>query len=122
MTSVLIVDDDAEIRELIRYTLEDHDLRTASNGDEAMAEVAAKIPDVVILDIMMPGISGLRVLELWRSDPATASLPVILLTAKAQEADVDRGFELGANDYVVKPFSPMELGRRVTAVVSRRTP
>jgi DNA-binding response OmpR family regulator len=69
---------------------------------------------------MMPGVSGLEVLERWRSDETTAGMPVIMLTAKAQENDVERGFELGADDYVIKPFSPRELVRRVTAVLSRR--
>jgi two-component system, OmpR family, response regulator MtrA len=78
------------------------------------------VPDLVLLDIMMPGISGLEVLERWRADPATAAIPVVMLTAKAQENDVERGFQLGADDYVVKPFSPRELVRRVTAVLSRR--
>jgi len=68
----------------------------------------------------MPGISGLEVLERWRSDVATAAIPVVMLTAKAQENDVERGFQLGADDYVVKPFSPRELVRRVSAVLSRR--
>jgi DNA-binding response OmpR family regulator len=69
---------------------------------------------------MMPGMSGLEVLERWRASGATEKLPVIMLTAKAQENDVERGFELGADDYVIKPFSPRELARRVTAVLSRR--
>jgi two-component system phosphate regulon response regulator PhoB len=118
--SVLVVDDEPDIRDLISYTLEDCDVRVASNGDQALREVARQLPDVVILDIMMPGMSGLRVLELWRADPVTAYLPVILLTAKAQEAAVDRGFALGANDYVVKPFSPTELARRVAALTARQ--
>jgi len=79
-----------------------------------------KVPDLVLLDVMMPGVSGLEVLERWRSDETTAGMPVIMLTAKAQENDVERGFELGADDYVIKPFSPRELVRRVTAVLSRR--
>jgi two-component system phosphate regulon response regulator PhoB len=116
----LVVDDEPDIRDLISYTLEDCDVRVASNGDQALREVARQLPDVVILDIMMPGMSGLRVLELWRADPVTAHLPVILLTAKAQEAAVDRGFALGANDYVVKPFSPTELARRVAALTARQ--
>lgn len=120
MTSVLVVDDDTEVRELITYTLEDYDVRTASDGDEAIREIAAQVPDVMVLDIMMPGMSGLKVLELLRADPVTADLPVILLTAKAQEADLDRGYALGADDYVVKPFSPLELARRVDAVAARR--
>ena len=122
MTTVLVVDDEAEVRDLVQYTLEDYDLRSASNGDEALSEVAANLPDVVILDIMMPGTTGLQVLELWRADPVTAQLPVILLSAKAQETDVDRGFQLGADDYVTKPFSPMELARRVDAVIARKKP
>jgi DNA-binding response OmpR family regulator len=122
VTTVLVVDDEAEVRDLVQYTLEDYDLRSASNGDEALSEVAANLPDVVILDIMMPGTTGLQVLELWRADPVTAQLPVILLSAKAQETDVDRGFQLGADDYVTKPFSPMELARRVDAVIARKKP
>jgi DNA-binding response OmpR family regulator len=122
MTSVLVVDDDPDVCDLVTYKLEQSgfEVRRASDGDEAMREVAKRVPDLVLLDIMMPGISGLEVLERWRSDHATASIPVVLLTAKAQENDVERGFELGADDYVVKPFSPRELVRRVTAVLSRR--
>ena len=119
MVSVLVVDDDPEIRELVRYTLDEWDVRTAANGQEAMSAVAAATPDLVVMDIMMPGMSGLEVLERWRADPATANLPVILLTAKAAESDVDRGFELGATEYVVKPFSPLDLVRRVGELASR---
>jgi DNA-binding response OmpR family regulator len=122
MTTVLVVDDDVEVRDLVQYTLEDYDVRTAASGRDAISAVADRMPDVVILDIMMPGMSGLDVLEQWRADPQTAGLPVILLTAKAQESDVDRGFEMGADDYVVKPFSPLELARRVSAVASRKRP
>ena len=122
VTSVLVVDDDPDVCDLVTYKLEQtgYDVRKAFDGDQALREVLARVPDLVLLDIMMPGISGLEVLEHWRSDVTTARLPVILLTAKAQEADVERGFELGADDYVVKPFSPRELARRVTAVISRR--
>ncbi len=98
MTTVLVVDDDVEVRELVEYTLEDCEVRTVASGQEALRAVAVQQPDVVILDIMMPGMSGLDVLARWRDDPRTARLPVILLTAKAQEADVDRGFEMGADD------------------------
>jgi DNA-binding response OmpR family regulator len=122
MTTVLVVDDDPDVCDLVTYKLEQsgYDVRKAFDGDQAMHEVQSQLPDLVLLDIMMPGISGLEVLERWRGDPVTARLPVILLTAKAQEADVERGFELGADDYVVKPFSPRELARRVAAVISRR--
>lgn len=122
MTSVLVVDDDPDVCDLVAYKLvqSGFDVRRASDGEQALREVAGEIPDLVLLDIMMPGTTGLQVLERWRAEPATARLPVILLTAKAQEGDVERGFELGADDYVVKPFSPRELVRRVTAVISRR--
>ena len=122
MTSVLVVDDDPDVCDLVRYKLEQSgfDVRRASDGDQALREVDAQVPDLVLLDIMMPGMSGLEVLERWRANGATEKLPVIMLTAKAQENDVERGFELGANDYVIKPFSPRELARRVTAVLSRR--
>jgi two-component system, OmpR family, phosphate regulon response regulator PhoB len=122
MTSVLVVDDDPDVCDLVTYKLEQSgfEVRRAFDGDGALREVARRAPDLVLLDIMMPGISGLEVLERWRSDQATAGIPVVLLTAKAQENDVERGFELGADDYVVKPFSPRELVRRVTAVLSRR--
>ncbi len=122
MTSVLFVDDDPDVCDLVTYKLEQSgfDVRRASDGDAALREVAKKVPDLVLLDVMMPGVSGLEVLERWRKDEATAAMPVIMLTAKAQENDVERGFELGADDYVIKPFSPRELVRRVTAVLSRR--
>jgi two-component system, OmpR family, phosphate regulon response regulator PhoB len=121
MPSVLVVDDDPIVRALVGYTLEAYDVRLAASGPEAMARVAAEQPDLVVLDLMMPGLSGLQVLESWRADVETSRLPVILLTARAQESDVDRGFELGADDYVVKPFSPLELERRVAAVLARRS-
>src|SRR6266851_7502006 len=122
VTSVLVVDDDPDVCDLVTYKLEQSgfDLRRASDGDAALREVAKKVPDLVLLDVMMPGVSGLEVLERWRKDEATAAMPVIMLTAKAQENDVERGFELGADDYVIKPFSPRELVRRVTDVLSRR--
>jgi DNA-binding response OmpR family regulator len=122
MTSVLVVDDDPDVCDLVTYKLEQSgfDVRRASDGDQAIREVARKVPDLVLLDVMMPGVTGLEVLERWRADEVTAAMPVIMLTAKAQENDVERGFELGADDYVIKPFSPRELVRRVTAVLSRR--
>ncbi|HEV2371591.1 MAG TPA: response regulator [Streptosporangiaceae bacterium] len=122
MASVLVVDDDPDVCDLVTYKLEQSGfaVRRASDGDAALREVAAEVPDLVLLDIMMPGMTGLEVLQRLRADATTAGLPVILLSAKAQESDVERGFELGADDYVVKPFSPRELARRVSAVMARR--
>jgi DNA-binding response OmpR family regulator len=121
MTSALVVDDDPDVCDLVAYKLEQSgfDVRRAQDGQQALDAVAAQQPDVVLLDIMMPGMSGLEVLERWRLEASTARLAVLLLTAKAQESDVERGFELGADDYIVKPFSPREVVRRVNAVLSR---
>ncbi|HEY5989560.1 MAG TPA: response regulator [Streptosporangiaceae bacterium] len=122
MTYVLVVDDDPVLCELVSYELEQwgFDVRQAGDADEAWREVAARVPDLVLLDVVMPGDSGLDLLERWRGNPATAAMPVIMLSAKAREHDVERGFELGADDYVIKPFSPREVARRATAITSRR--
>ena len=121
MKCVLIVDDDSDVRDLVTYKLEREgfEVRTAVDGEAALKDVQERTPDLVLLDIMMPGISGLDVLKRWRGEAATARLPVIMLTARAQEADVDLGFEFKADDYIVKPFSPRELVRRVNAVLMR---
>ncbi len=121
--SMLVVDDDPDVRDLVTYKLvqEGWSVRSAADGDAALHAMAESRPDLVLLDIMMPGMSGLEVLQQIRSTESYASVPVIMLTAKAQESDVERGFELGADDYVVKPFSPRELTRRITAVLSRVT-
>jgi two-component system response regulator MtrA len=122
VTYVLVVDDDPVLCELVSYELEQwgFDVRQAADADEAWREVAARVPDLVLLDVVMPGDSGLDLLERWRGNPATAAMPVIMLSAKAREHDVERGFELGADDYVIKPFSPREVARRATAITSRR--
>jgi DNA-binding response OmpR family regulator len=122
VTYVLVVDDDPVLCELVSYELEQwgFDVRQASDADEAWREVADRVPDLVLLDVVMPGDSGLDLLERWRGNAATAAMPVIMLSAKAREHDVERGFELGADDYVIKPFSPREVARRATAITSRR--
>ncbi len=121
MTRVLVVDDDPDVCDLVTYKLRKsgYEVRTATDGEQARSAVAEELPDLVLLDVMMPGPSGLEVLEQWRAEPGTAVMPVILLTALAQESDVERGFALGADDYIMKPFSPRELARRVAAVLAR---
>lgn len=119
--TVLVVDDEQDILDLVRFRLE-HDgyhVLTASDGESGLSLARAERPDLCILDVMMPKLGGLEVLAHLRDDPATADTRVILLTARGQDADVDRGFELGAHDYVTKPFSPKELRRRVQALLSR---
>jgi len=119
--TVLVVDDEQDILDLVRFRLEHDGYRvlTASDGQTGLTLAQQERPDLCILDVMMPKLSGLEVLARLRADPATAATRVILLTARGQDADVDRGFELGAQDYVTKPFSPKELRRRVQAQLSR---
>jgi DNA-binding response OmpR family regulator len=112
---IFIVDDDPDVRELVEYKLiqSGHDVRSATNGQDALRLVPEANAELLLLDVMMPGLSGFDVLERLRSEDITRELPIIMLTAKAQDADSDRGFTLGANDYVFKPFSPRELISRV---------
>ena len=121
MSIVLVADDDADIRELVAFKLEQdgHEVHAVADGDAALRAIPEVQPDLVLLDVMMPRRTGLEVVEVLRADPQTAVLPVILLTAKAQEADLERGFTSGADDYIVKPFSPRELATRVRAVLAR---
>jgi DNA-binding response OmpR family regulator len=119
--TILVVDDEQDILDLVRFRLEHDGYRVivASDGQAGLTLAQAERPDLCILDVMMPKLSGLEVLAHLRADPKTADTRVILLTARGRDADVDRGFELGAHDYVTKPFSPKELRRRVQAQLSR---
>ncbi|MBG0833271.1 response regulator [Planomonospora sp. ID67723] len=124
MSSVLIVEDDLDIRDLTLFRLEQagHEVRTAGDGTEALAALAEKRPDIVILDWMMPGLSGPEVCRRLRAMPGMEGVVVLMLTSKAQEADVEEGFRAGADDYMVKPFSPRELAVRVGALLARTRP
>jgi len=121
MTTVLVADDDADIRELVAFKLGQagYQVVTAADGVAALETARTTALDLAVLDLMMPGLSGLDVCAQLRLEERTASLPVIMLTAKAQEQDVAAGFATGADDYVVKPFSPRELVSRVQAVLAR---
>ncbi|HIE65703.1 MAG: response regulator transcription factor [Nitrospira sp.] len=118
---IMIVDDEADLTRLVAYHLKQEGFIPvcASNGSEALKEIAAQAISLVILDVMMPGVGGLDVCRQLRSRAETASLPVILLTARADESDKVIGLELGADDYVTKPFSPRELMARVKALLRR---
>jgi DNA-binding response OmpR family regulator len=120
--TVLVVEDEEDILELVAYNLEQAGLRTlkARDGEEAMAAVFRERPDLVVLDIMLPKMDGKEVCRRIRQNEQTRSLPVIMLTALAEEVDRIVGFELGADDYLPKPFSPKELVLRVRAVLRRR--
>jgi two-component system, OmpR family, response regulator MtrA len=116
---VLIADDDEDILSLVKAVLErsGHEVVAASDGAEALASVRARKPDLVVLDIAMPEVDGLEVLRRLRADPTTSELPVVLLSARAQEADVERGFAIGASAYLKKPFSPRELSEHVAELL-----
>jgi DNA-binding response OmpR family regulator len=118
---VLVVEDSADIADLIRHYLEraGHTVDELSSGRDVLSRARAALPDLVVLDLMLPGMDGWLVCQALRQDPATAAIPIIMLTARGEEADRVRGLELGADDYVVKPFSPKELTARVTALLRR---
>jgi two-component system, OmpR family, phosphate regulon response regulator PhoB len=121
---VLIVEDEAPLVTMLRYNLEREGFAVdeAADGEEALLHIAERRPDAVLLDWMLPLVSGLEVCRQIRRVPATRSLPVIMLTARGEESDRIRGLDSGADDYVVKPFSPSELVARLRAVIRRAQP
>lgn len=118
---VAVVDDEADLRELLRTSLarEGFRVREHSRGGAFLSSLAREVPDAVILDVMLPDIDGMEVCRRLRAEPRGAALPVIMLTARVAEGDRVLGLELGADDYVTKPFSPKELAARVRAVLRR---
>jgi two-component system phosphate regulon response regulator PhoB len=120
-SSVLVIEDDPDIVEVVRYNLEREGFRVldARDGERGLEQTRRGAPDLVLLDLMLPGIDGLEVCRQLRSADETRAVPVIVLTAKSEEADVIVGLEMGADDYLTKPFSPRELVARVRAVLRR---
>lgn len=121
---ILVVDDEADVVELIEYNLRNagFDVICAADGEEALAKIKTTLPDMIVLDIMLPGKDGFEVCKQLKRDPKTANIPIIMLTAKAAEVDRVVGLELGADDYITKPFSPRELVLRIKALFRRLTP
>ncbi|MFP4638547.1 MAG: response regulator [Spirochaetaceae bacterium] len=121
--TILVVDDETDILELITYNLETHGYTvvTVQSGEEALRRVGNTEPDLIVLDLMLPGQDGLSVCKALKADPATAAIPILMLTAKSEDSDVVRGLELGADDYLTKPFSPKVLVARIRAVLRRRS-
>lgn len=121
MARIVVADDDVDIRELVEFKLTTmgHDIVAVGDGAAALEACRAHKPDLAVLDVMMPGVSGLDAIRMIRADADLLDLPVILLTARAQEADVETGFDSGADDYITKPFSPRELASRVEALLNR---
>jgi two-component system alkaline phosphatase synthesis response regulator PhoP len=121
---VLVVEDDSDIRELIRYNLvqEGFVVEEAADGAQALDKVRRRMPDLMMLDLMLPGMPGLEICRLMRAGRETAHLPILIVTAKGTEVDKILGLEMGADDYVVKPFSPREVIARVKALLRRAHP
>ena len=121
---VLIIEDDTDIRELIKFNLEQdgYAVEEAATGAEGLDRIRRRQPDLVLLDLMLPGMPGLEICRVLRSAKETSTLPILIVTAKGTEVDKVLGLEMGADDYVVKPFSPRELIARVKAVLRRANP
>jgi two-component system, OmpR family, alkaline phosphatase synthesis response regulator PhoP len=120
---ILVVDDEEDLLELVRYNLtrEGYRVTCVSTGEDALDQARREIPDLVILDLLLPNVDGLEVCRRLKGDSKTKHIPILMLTAKTEEADVVAGLELGADDYMTKPFSPRVLIARVKAVVRRRS-
>jgi two-component system phosphate regulon response regulator PhoB len=120
---ILVVDDEEDILELIRFNLvrEGYKVLCAPSGEEAMNIAQSEIPDLMVLDLMLPGIDGLEVTRVLKNDSRTKDIPIVMLTAKGEEADIVTGLELGADDYITKPFSPRVLVARARAVLRRQS-
>jgi DNA-binding response OmpR family regulator len=121
VTVVLVADDDADIRDLVAFKLEQagFEVIAVEDGHTALEQARNRQPTLAVLDVSMPGLSGIDVCRMLRADPATAGILIIMLTARVQEQDVEGGFTAGADDYVTKPFSPRELVSRIQALLSR---
>ena len=120
--TILVADDEEDVRELVSYRLtrSGYDVIDAADGEEAFRLASESVPDLMVLDVMMPRLDGYELTRRVRAEESLRSVPVILLTARSQETDVSRGFEVGADDYLRKPFNPDELVARVRAVLGRR--
>ncbi len=122
--TILIVEDEADVAEMLRYNLEAEGFRvaTAVSGDEAVERIRDGVPDLILLDWMLPGLSGIELCRRWRSREETARTPIIMITARGEEEERVRGLATGADDYVVKPFSIPELLARINALLRRSSP
>ncbi|HUY31301.1 MAG TPA: response regulator [Pirellulales bacterium] len=119
---ILVVDDEEDLLELIRYNLskEGYRVTCAASGEQAVREARANAPDLILLDLLLPSVDGLEVCKLLKNDARTQQVPIIMLTAKSEEADIVTGLELGADDYITKPFSPRVLVARIKAALRGR--
>lgn len=120
--NVLIIEDEEDIQELINYSLvkEGYHTTTVGTGEEGLKTAKSKQPNLIVLDLMLPGMDGLEICRLLKNDPKTQHIPIVMLTAKGEESDVVAGLELGADDYITKPFSPKVLVARIRTILRRK--
>jgi DNA-binding response OmpR family regulator len=120
MAKILIAEDERDIRDLITFTLQyaGYTVTATSNGEEAVAKAKEILPDLILLDVRMPRMTGYEACEKIKADPLTDQIPVVFLSAKGQEAEVKTGLEAGAEEYILKPFAPDQLTERVRAILS----
>ena len=121
MTKILVAEDEPDIRELVTFMLRfaGYEVVAAANGEDAVLTAARELPDLVLLDVRMPRMTGYDACRLMRANPDLRNVPVVFLSAKGQEAEIRSGMEAGAEEYLLKPFSPMELTNRVRAILAR---
>jgi len=121
MARILVAEDERDIRELIGFTLRHHghEVLAASNGEDALAIALREVPDLVLLDIRMPRLTGYDVCRRLRADPATQHIPIAFLSAKGQDSEVQAGMDAGATDYILKPFAPDQLANRVSLLLGQ---
>ncbi|MFH2055974.1 MAG: response regulator [bacterium] len=121
--NVLIIEDEEDILELIKHTVakEGYQVAAAMSGEKGLELARGNLPDLIVLDLMLPGLSGIDVCRLLKNDPKTQQLPIIILSAKGEESDIVTGLEIGADDYLTKPFSPRVLVARIRTVLRRKT-
>jgi len=119
---ILVIEDEEDVLELVRYNLakNGYEVICATSGEEGLSLARARLPDLIVLDLMLPGLDGLEVCKILKREPQTQAIPIVMLTAKGEEADIVTGLELGADDYITKPFSPRVLLARIRAVLRRR--
>jgi CheY-like chemotaxis protein len=115
MKRILVAEDEQDIQELIEFTLRygGYEVMSVSNGEEAYVSARKNLPDLILLDIRMPVMSGIEACKLLKADPLTKKIPIVFLSAKGQKSEIKEGFEAGAEDYLLKPFSPEELNKRL---------
>jgi phosphate regulon transcriptional regulator PhoB len=123
-SKILVVDDEEDILELLRFNLshEGFEVSCAGSGEQALEKVKTEPPDLILLDLMLPGLDGLEVARALKNQAVTKEIPIVMLTAKGEEADIVKGLEIGADDYITKPFSPRVLTARIRAALRRGSP